>query len=69
MLGLAIGTKWNGLYFLVAFGLMTVLWDVGARKVAGARHPYVAVLKHDLGFAFLATVPVAIVTYIASWAG
>lgn len=69
MLGLAIGTKWNGLYFLVAFGLMTVLWDVGARKVAGARHPYTAVLKRDLGFAFLATVPVAIVTYIASWTG
>ncbi|WP_217205478.1 dolichyl-phosphate-mannose--protein mannosyltransferase [Streptomyces sp. AC550_RSS872] len=69
MLGLAIGTKWNGLYFLVAFGLMTVLWDVGARKVAGARHPCTAVLKRDLGFAFLATVPVAIVTYIASWTG
>ncbi|WP_031481507.1 dolichyl-phosphate-mannose--protein mannosyltransferase [Streptomyces bicolor] len=69
MLGLAIGTKWNGLYFLVAFGLLTVLWDVGARKVAGAHHPYTAVIKHDLGFAFLATVPVAIVTYIVSWTG
>ncbi|QOV37810.1 phospholipid carrier-dependent glycosyltransferase [Streptomyces ferrugineus] len=69
MLGLAIGTKWNGLYFLVAFGLMTVLWDVGARRVAGARHPYEAVLRRDLGLAFLATVPVAIVTYIASWTG
>lgn len=69
MLGLAIGTKWNGLYFLVAFGLMTVLWDVGARKVAGAYAPYKAVAKHDLGLAFLATVPVAIVTYILSWTG
>ncbi len=69
MLGLAIGTKWNGLYFLVAFGLMTVLWDVASRKVAGARHPYTAVLKYDLGLAFLATVPVAIVTYLASWTG
>ncbi|MGC9539164.1 dolichyl-phosphate-mannose--protein mannosyltransferase [Streptomyces sp. UG1] len=69
MLGLAIGTKWNGLYFLVAFGLLTVVWDIGARRVAGARHPYEAVLRHDLGLAFLATVPVAIVTYIASWTG
>ncbi|NUT27539.1 MAG: phospholipid carrier-dependent glycosyltransferase [Streptomyces sp.] len=69
MLGLAIGTKWNGLYFLAAFGLMTVLWDVGARRVAGARHPYTAMLKHDLGLAFLATVPVAILTYIVSWTG
>jgi dolichyl-phosphate-mannose--protein O-mannosyl transferase len=69
MLGLAVGTKWNGLYFLAAFGLMTVLWDIGSRKVAGARHPYEAVLKYDLGFAFLATVPVAVFTYILSWTG
>lgn len=69
MLGLAIGTKWNGLYFLAAFGLMTVVWDVGARRVAGAARPYTAVLKRDLGLAFLATVPVAVVTYIASWTG
>nr|WP_222109180.1 phospholipid carrier-dependent glycosyltransferase [Streptomyces cupreus] len=69
MLGLAIGTKWNGLYILAAFGLLTVLWDIGSRKVAGARRPYAAVFKHDLGFAFLATVPVAILTYIVSWTG
>src|SRR3712207_7864868 len=37
LLGLAIGTKWNGLFFLIAFGVMTVLWDVGSRRVAGDR--------------------------------
>ncbi|GAA3810059.1 phospholipid carrier-dependent glycosyltransferase [Streptomyces phyllanthi] len=68
-LGLAIGTKWNGLYVLAAFCLMAVLWDVGSRRVAGARHPYKAVLKRDTGLAFLATVPVALVTYLASWTG
>ncbi|MFI8189823.1 dolichyl-phosphate-mannose--protein mannosyltransferase [Streptomyces sp. NPDC085946] len=69
MLGLAIGTKWNGLYVLAAFGIMTVLWDVGSRRVAGARRPRLAVLRHDLGWAFLATVPVAVFTYVASWIG
>ncbi|MCN9241952.1 phospholipid carrier-dependent glycosyltransferase [Streptomyces sp. RY43-2] len=69
MLGLAIGTKWNGLYVLAAFCVMTVLWDVGARRVAGARLPYLTVLKRDTGLAFLATVPVALVTYLASWTG
>jgi dolichyl-phosphate-mannose--protein O-mannosyl transferase len=69
MLGLAIGTKWNGLYILAAFGLMTVLWDVASRRVAGARRPYVTVLRRDLGWAFLSTVPVAIATYVASWTG
>ncbi|MEW1690409.1 dolichyl-phosphate-mannose--protein mannosyltransferase [Streptomyces sp. NPDC091265] len=68
-LGLAFATKWNGLYILVAFGLMTVLWDVGARRTAGAVRPYAAVLKRDVVPAFFSTVPVAILTYIASWTG
>ncbi|MEU6703473.1 dolichyl-phosphate-mannose--protein mannosyltransferase [Streptomyces wuyuanensis] len=68
MLGLAIGTKWNGLYFLAAFGLMTLLWDVGARKTAGAVRPYPAVLKRDLLPALIG-LPVAIATYVASWSG
>ncbi|MGW5230960.1 dolichyl-phosphate-mannose--protein mannosyltransferase [Streptomyces nodosus] len=69
MLGLAIGTKWNGLYVLAAFCVMAVLWDVGARRVAGAPHPYLTVLKRDLGLAFLSTVPVAVATYLLSWTG
>ncbi|MGW0824071.1 dolichyl-phosphate-mannose--protein mannosyltransferase [Streptomyces sp. NPDC002845] len=68
-LGLAIGTKWNGLYVLAAFCLMAVLWDAGSRKMAGARRPYATVLKRDTGLAFIATVPVALVTYLASWTG
>ncbi|WP_329300153.1 phospholipid carrier-dependent glycosyltransferase [Streptomyces sp. NBC_00659] len=69
MLGLAIGTKWNGLYVLAAFCVMAVLWDVASRRVAGARHPYVASLRHDTGLAFLATVPVALSVYLVSWTG
>ncbi|MFB8776826.1 dolichyl-phosphate-mannose--protein mannosyltransferase [Streptomyces broussonetiae] len=69
MMGLAIGTKWNGLYVLAAFCVMAVLWDVAARRVAGAHRPYTAVVKRDLGLAFLATVPVAVFTYFASWIG
>ncbi|MEU2550869.1 dolichyl-phosphate-mannose--protein mannosyltransferase [Streptomyces sp. NPDC014684] len=69
MLGLAIGTKWNGLYILAAFCVLAVLWDVGARRVAGAHHPYLAALKHDTGITFLATVPVAIGVYLLSWLG
>ncbi|MCG7209904.1 MULTISPECIES: dolichyl-phosphate-mannose--protein mannosyltransferase [Streptomyces] len=69
LLGLAIGTKWNGLYILAAFCVMALLWDVGARKVAGAARPYRAVLAHDTGITFLATVPVAIAVYLTSWIG
>ncbi|MEU6089157.1 phospholipid carrier-dependent glycosyltransferase [Streptomyces sp. NPDC047085] len=67
LLGLAIGTKWNGLYVLVAFFVMTVLWDVGARKVAGGRRPYLASLV-DAVVAF-AMFPLAIAVYVLSWLG
>ncbi|MFF5505520.1 dolichyl-phosphate-mannose--protein mannosyltransferase [Streptomyces roseolus] len=69
MLGLAGATKWNGLVFLAAFGLMTVLWDVGARRTAGAVRPYAAVLKRDVLPAFVSTVPVAFAAYLATWSG
>ncbi|MGW7270235.1 dolichyl-phosphate-mannose--protein mannosyltransferase [Streptomyces sp. NPDC054864] len=68
-LGLAFGTKWNGLYIMVFFCLMTVLWDVGARRVAGAERPYRTVLKRDVFPAFVSTVPVAIGVYVLSWLG
>ncbi|MDQ0795887.1 dolichyl-phosphate-mannose--protein mannosyltransferase [Streptomyces sp. B1I3] len=69
MLGLAFATKWNGLYILAAFGVMAVLWDVGARRTAGALQPYRAVVLRDLLPAFVSTVPVAIGTYLVSWTG
>lgn len=69
MLGLAFATKWNGLYIMAAFAIMAVLWDVGARRTAGAVRPYLAVLKRDIVPAFFSTVPVAVVTYVASWTG
>ncbi|MFJ9798442.1 dolichyl-phosphate-mannose--protein mannosyltransferase [Streptomyces sp. NPDC101145] len=69
MLGLAAATKWNGLYIMAAFGLLTVVWDVAARRVAGAHRPYAAALKRDVLPAFVSTVPVALATYVASWSG
>ncbi|MFJ3903302.1 dolichyl-phosphate-mannose--protein mannosyltransferase [Streptomyces sp. NPDC090025] len=69
MLGLAAGTKWNGLYIMAAFGLMAVLWDVAARRMAGAVRPYATVARRDLIPAFVSVVPVAVATYVASWTG
>ncbi|MFE9334086.1 dolichyl-phosphate-mannose--protein mannosyltransferase [Streptomyces sp. NPDC006925] len=68
-LGLACATKWNGLYVLAAFGLLTVLWDVGARRTAGASRPVPAMLARDAGPAFLSLPCVAVATYVASWTG
>ncbi|PWI20663.1 phospholipid carrier-dependent glycosyltransferase [Streptomyces sp. Act143] len=68
-LGLASSAKWNGLYFLAFFVALTLLWDVGARRIAGAPRPYRAVLRKDAGWSLLSLVPVAAVTYLATWTG
>src|SRR5262249_19477886 len=34
-LGLAFGSKWNGLWFVPAFAGLALAWDVGARRAVG----------------------------------
>ncbi|HEX6919080.1 MAG TPA: phospholipid carrier-dependent glycosyltransferase [Actinomycetes bacterium] len=68
-LGVACATKWSGLWFVVVFGLMTVLWDVGARRTAGVRRPFLGALARDAAPAFASVVLVAAAVYLASWTG
>ncbi|GGI85246.1 dolichyl-phosphate-mannose--protein mannosyltransferase [Pseudarthrobacter scleromae] len=68
-LGLAVGTKWSGLFFLAGFGLLTVLWDLNARRVAGIRGWISGGIIKDGIPAFLSMVPVAGLVYAASWTG
>lgn len=67
-LGLCIGTKWSGLYFLAVFALMSVAWDASARRTVGIRMWPLAALVRDAIPAFFVVVPVAALTYLASWA-
>ena len=41
------------MWFLAAFGLLTVFWDVGARRLAGARTPWWGALRKDALPAFV----------------
>mgnify|MGYP003471684491 FL=1 len=68
-LGLATSTKWSGLFFLAAFGLMTVWWDMGARRAAGVRRWGLGAVLKDGPFAALAMVGTTAVVYVASWIG
>ena len=68
-LGAAIATKWSGIYYVAALGLLSFAWDVGARRTAGVPAPFRATLwRETVPFAtLLLVVPVAF--YVASWAG
>ncbi|PID53998.1 MAG: phospholipid carrier-dependent glycosyltransferase [Micrococcales bacterium] len=68
-LGLACGVKWSGLYFFAAFGLMTVLWDMGALRAAGVRRWASAGLLRDGITAFVTMAPVILVVYVSTWSG
>lgn len=68
-LGLAAGTKWSGAFFLVGFGLMSVLWDMGAFRAAGIKHWVASALVVQGPLAFVAMVGTAAVTYLVSWTG
>ncbi|PZR54408.1 phospholipid carrier-dependent glycosyltransferase [Xylanimonas oleitrophica] len=66
-LGLACGVKWSGVYFLAVFGILTVAWDMAARRSAGVRRWWEDSLLADGVPAFLQMVPTAVVVYVASW--
>ena len=68
LLGLCIGTKWSGVYFLAVFGLLTVAWDATARRAIGVREWPLATLVRDAVPAGIGMVGIALVTYVASWA-
>ena len=68
-LGLCTGTKWSGLFFVAAFGLMTVWWDMGARRAAGVRRWGRGSLLMDGPWAALALVGTTVVVYVVSWTG
>lgn len=69
LFGLACGVKWNGLYVLAAFALLSLAWDIGARKLAGAGINSWRGLILDGVPAFLSLVVVALGSYIATWSG
>ncbi|SIR77229.1 Dolichyl-phosphate-mannose-protein mannosyltransferase [Williamsia sterculiae] len=68
MLGLACGTKWSGIYFVLFFLVLSLGLDVANRTTYRVRRPWVGTLVRDVvpaGFS-LAVLPVLI--YLATFA-
>ena len=67
--GLALATKWNSIFLLAVLGIVSVLWDVGARRLAGADwHGWLSLLVDGIP-AFVRMVVVAALVYVSTWAG
>lgn len=67
LLGLACGAKWSGVYFLAAFAVLSVVWDVGARRAAGVQRPWLGTAARDLPPASWALAAVPVGAYLATW--
>ena len=68
MLGLACATKWSGLYFIVFFGVMTLAFDIAARRQYRVPRPWVGAFRRDLGPSLYALVLIPFGVYLASYA-
>jgi dolichyl-phosphate-mannose-protein mannosyltransferase len=68
LLGCACSVKWSGLYFVPAFALLVIFWEVGVRRSAGVRRPWRDALLDELPWLLLAGV-VMVGTYVATWSG
>jgi dolichyl-phosphate-mannose-protein mannosyltransferase len=64
-LGLACACKWNGVWYILAFAVLVVGWDLSARRAAGLRRR----LRSDAKWlpVWFGIVPAA--AYVASWSG
>jgi len=69
LLGLACAVKWSGIWFLLGFGLLSVLWDIGARRSAAVPKPVGGTAARDLPGAVAALGVAPVAAYLLSWSG
>jgi dolichyl-phosphate-mannose--protein O-mannosyl transferase len=68
-LGLACSVKWSALWFVAFFLLLSLMWDISARRVVGVRWPWRATLVRDAVPAGLSVLAIVLAVYVASWTG
>jgi dolichyl-phosphate-mannose-protein mannosyltransferase len=67
MVGLAIGTKWDAVWYLFGFAILGTAWDIGARRAAGLRSFVAGTLTRDVVWLPVTFILIPLVTYIATW--
>ena len=67
LLGCAFATKWSGLYYIAFFGLMSLGFDVAARRAYQVLRPWQGVLRRDAGPAAYALGLIPFAVYMFSY--
>ncbi|WP_223286144.1 hypothetical protein [Kocuria atrinae] len=57
------------LFLVAALGILTVLWDMNARRIAGVKHWFWGAVVKDGLPAFVAMIGTGLVVYVISWTG
>lgn len=65
--GLACGVKWSGLYFVVGFAALSIIWDYTARRAAGVARPLGGTIVRDLAPAAWALAAIPLLAYLSTW--
>ena len=68
-LALACATKWSAAWYVVAFLLLSLVWDVGARRTIGVAHPWRATLIRSVPSTAVLAIVIIIGLYLLSWTG
>ena len=68
-LGAACATKWSGLFPAAVMVLLTLSWEIGARRAAGDRTPRRSTARRTTLPLLAAFVALPLAVYLASWAG
>jgi dolichyl-phosphate-mannose--protein O-mannosyl transferase len=68
-IGAACATKWDGAYYIPAFIILAIAWDIGARRIAGARAGLRGGVLRAGAPALAAFIVVPAVVYVAAWTG
>ncbi|HEY8472807.1 MAG TPA: phospholipid carrier-dependent glycosyltransferase [Natronosporangium sp.] len=68
LLGCAVAVKWSGAFFIPVFLILLIWWEIGARRSAGVRRPWLDTLTGEW-LSVLVTVVITPVVYLLSWTG
>jgi dolichyl-phosphate-mannose-protein mannosyltransferase len=67
--GCACACKWDGLYYVPAFGLLAGCWTMGAKRAVGIQRPLRSTVVRDVGPIVSAMLAIPAVVYVVSWTG